>query len=166
MNQEKIKALSPQELLAASQWHFEKAGLQVEHNDYSHQAIALIQERCKTLIDVVEQSRWFFCPVEAYDPAALKKWVKAGADGLLASLVEKLTALTDWEPEAIQAAVQAVVDENEVGFAKVAQPVRIAITGGTNSPSIDQSLSQLGRDEALARLNASRPVFAEYIANR
>jgi len=59
-----------------------------------------------------------------------------------------------------------VVDENEVGFAKVAQPVRIAITGGTMSPSIDQTLAQLGRDESLKRLRVGHSKFSEVIASR
>ena len=166
VNQEKIKALSPQELLEASQWHFAQAGLTVEANDYSHNAIALIQERCKTLLDVVEQSRWFFSAVSEYNAAAVKKWIKPGSDELLGSLISKLESLSEWTTDAIQASVQAVVDENQVGFAKVAQPVRIAVTGATMSPSIDQTLSQLGRDESLARLQAGHQEFVSQLAAR
>ncbi len=161
VNQEKIKALSGQELLSASQWHFSKAGLEVKPSDYSHNAIDLIKERCKTLIDVVEQSRWFFSDIEAYDSAALKKWIKAGSDSLVAALIEKLEALSEWQAEDIQACVQSVVDENEVGFAKVAQPVRIAVTGSTMSPSIDATLTQLGRDVSLQRLKAGQAAFSQ-----
>jgi len=166
VNQEKIKALTPVELLAASRWHFEQAGLVVDANDYSHNALALIQERCKTLLDVVQQSRWFFSDVEVYDPAAVKKWVKPVSEALLASLIAKLGALVDWTPEAIQASVQAVVDENEVGFAKVAQPVRIAVTGGTMSPSIDQTLFQLGREVSMTRLKLGHAAFIDLLAQR
>lgn len=166
VNQEKIKALSPQELLAASQWHFEQAGMNVEPNDYAHGAIGLIQERCKTLLDVVDQSRWFFNSISEYDAKAVKKWIKVGSDELLASLISKLDALGEWQTEAIQAVVQAVVDENDVGFAKVAQPIRIAVTGATMSPSIDQTLAQLGREESLARLNAGHAEFVAILAQR
>ncbi len=166
VNQEKIKALSSAELLEASQWHFAQAGLVVEPNEYAHQAIDLIKERCKTLIDVVEQSRWFFSSVESYDAAALKKWLKVGSDKLLLALIDKLDGLPSWAAEEIQACVQAVVDENEVGFAKVAQPVRIAVTGSTMSPSIDATLFQLGRDESLLRLRKAHSEFVELLAQR
>lgn len=166
VNQEKIKALTPQELLAASQWHFQQAGLDVEASDYAHGAIALIQERCKTLVDVVQQSKWFFSDVDSYDAAAVKKWIKAGSEALLNSLIEKLEALPSWQADALQAQIQAVVDENEVGFAKVAQPVRIALTGATMSPSIDQTLTQLGREESLKRLKLGRSAFVEAVAQR
>lgn len=166
VNQEKIKALSGAELLEASQWHFAKAGLSVESSDYAHQSIELIKERCKTLIDVVDQSRWFFSDIDDYDPAALKKWIKAGSTALLSAFIDKLEALEQWQAEGIQASVQAVVDENEVGFAKVAQPIRIAVTGSTMSPSIDVTLAQLGREVSLQRLKAGLVAFDEWFSNK
>lgn len=166
VNQEKIKALSPDELLSKSAWHFDQAGISVTENDASRAAIALIQERCKTLIDVVEQSRFFFTEVTNYDQAALKKWIKSGSPQLVNILISKLEALDTWHPESIQASVQAVVDEAEVGFAKVAQPVRIAVTGSTVSPSIDATLALLGRDVSLARLQDSLAVFAAELDRR
>lgn len=166
VNQEKIKALSPANLLEKSAWHFHNVGLDQPQGDYAEAVVALIQERCKTLVDVVEQTRFFFNEVEGYDEAALKKWVKPVSPGLLAKLKAKLESLNEWQAEFIQAAVQAVVDENEVGFAKVAQPVRIAITGSTMSPSIDATLELLGREASMQRLSAGLQYFEELIASR
>ena len=166
VNQEKIKALTPAELLEKSEWHFLQAGLEQPIGEYAESVVALIQERCKTLIDVVDQTRFFFADVESYDEAALKKWVKPVSPELLKALIEKLEALDNWVAEAVQAAVQAVVDENEVGFAKVAQPVRIAVTGSTMSPSIDATLELLGRDTSLVRLKAGLSAFELVLAAR
>ena len=164
VNQEKIKALTPAQLLEKSQWHFKQAGLDVEVNDYSVSVVGLIQERCKTLIDVVEQTRFFFAEVDEYAPAAMKKWIKTASPDLLEALIEKLAALTEWSVEGIAVAVQAVVDENEVGFAKVAQPVRIAVTGSTMSPSIDQTLFILGREVSMQRLQSGLRAFKNKFA--
>ena len=161
VNQEKIKALTPAQLIEKSQWHFDQAGLTIGVNEYSESVVALIQERCKTLLDVVDQSRFFFADVNEYDPAAMKKWIKTASPDLLSSLIDKFEALSEWSAEQIQAQVQAVVDENEVGFAKVAQPVRIAVTGSTMSPSIDQTLTLLGREKSLGRLNEGLTVFRQ-----
>jgi len=166
VNQEKIKALSAAELLKKSEWHFQNAGLDLPEGDYAETVVALIQERCKTLIDVVEQTRFFFNEVAEYDAAALKKWVKPVSPELLSALIAKLELLSDWHAEHIQAAVQAVVDENEVGFAKVAQPVRIAITGSTMSPSIDATLALLGREVSMQRLSEGLESFEKLIASR
>lgn len=160
VNQEKIKALSPAELLTQATWHFTQAGLDVQHGEQAYAVLGLIKERCKTLIDVVDQSRFFFSDVSEYDAAAVKKWIKPTSSELIASLTGKLEAVVDWHAENIQACVQQTVDEHEVGFAKVAQPVRIAVTGSTNSPSIDLTLAILGREETLQRLNRARDHFA------
>ncbi len=166
VNQEKIKALSPANLLEKSAWHFQSAELDQPQGVYAEAVVALIQERCKTLLDVVEQTRFFFNDVEAYDEAALKKWVKPISPALLSGLIVKLEALIEWKAEFIQVAVQSVVDEHEVGFAKVAQPVRIAITGSTMSPSIDATLELLGREASMQRLSAGLQYFEELIASR
>jgi glutamyl-tRNA synthetase len=166
VNQEKIKALTPLELLAKSAWHFEQAGVVVPSDERSEAAVALIQERCKTLKDVVEQTKFFFSDVEIYQAAALKKWIKPGSVELLTALCSKLDSLNEWSAEHIQACVQAVVDENEVGFAKVAQPIRIAVTGATMSPSIDQTLQLLGRDVTLERLSRAKEEFKSVISSR
>lgn len=152
VNQEKIKSLTPAQLLEASAWHFSNAGLELPLGAFAESVVALIQERCKTLIDVVEQSRFFFAEVAEYDAAAIKKWIRPVSSGLLESLIAKLESLETWSAEMIQMSVQAVVDEHEVGFAKVAQPVRIAVTGSTMSPSIDATLELLGSDKTLIRL--------------
>ncbi len=165
VNQEKIKALTPAQLIGKSQWHFEKAGLSIEVNEYNESVVGLIQERCKTLVDVVDQSRFFFAEIEGYDPAAMKKWIKVASPDLLSLLITKFEVLAEWSAEQIQAQVQAVVDENEVGFAKVAQPVRIAVTGSTMSPSIDQTLMLLGQEKSLARLKKGLFAFKEKFNN-
>ena len=166
VNQEKIKALTAAELLKNSSWHFEKLGIDCPQGDHAEAVVALIQERCKTLIDVVDQTRFFFAEVNDYDEAALKKWIKPVSPELLLSLIEKLDALREWRADEIQAAVQSVVDENEVGFAKVAQPVRIAITGSAMSPSIDATLALLGRETSLKRLRTGLTEFELILAAR
>ena len=67
-------------------------------------------------------------------------------------LLEALTALTDWNTVAIHHEIDAICKTFELGMGKIAQPLRIAVTGGTSSPSIDQTLMLIGRDRSLVRL--------------
>ncbi len=166
VNQEKIKLLTPSELLARSAWHFAASDLPQPSGEYAESVVGLIQERCKTLIDVVEQTRFFFNDIEGYDQAALKKWVKPASPELLNALIAKLDALQDWTADGVQTSVQAVVDEHQVGFAKVAQPVRIAVTGSTMSPSIDSTLALLGREKSMQRLHAGLSAFESILLER
>lgn len=161
VNQEKIKAMSAEQLLQASAWHFQQSGIEVPNEKSSLAVVSLIQERCKTLLDVVAQTKPFFTSVDNYDEKAVKKWIKANSVDLLNQLIELLKALPQWSKEAIHSCVSQVVELNETGFAKIAQPVRIAVTGSTMSPSIDATLELLGRDESLRRLNAALIYFAE-----
>ncbi len=166
VNQEFIKAMDGECLLQASEWHFEQAGVGVDDVAYAAQVLDLIKERCKTLLDVVSQSAYFFARDIVYDEAQMRKQIKPGTVEIVSKLIERLGNIEQWQAENIQAAVQATVDEFEVGFAKVAQPVRIAVTGGTNSPSIDQTLELLGAERSLQRLKDSLPKFAAELASR
>ena len=166
VNQEKIKVLAPSALLEKSAWHFANAGKELPSGEYAESVVALIQERCKTLIDVVDQTHFFFAEIESYDPSALKKWVKPVSPELLKALIIKLEALGHWSAEGVQASVQTVVDEHQVGFAKVAQPVRIAVTGSTMSPSIDATLALLGREKSMQRLHAGLSAFEVILLER
>lgn len=166
VNQEFIKAMPAAELLAKSAWHFAQAGINIDDVEYATSVLGLIQERCKTLIDVVQQSQYFFRDVSSYDEVQVRKHVKPVSPDLLIALIEKLQNLDEWQAESIHAQVQSVVDEFEVGFAKVAQPVRIAVTGSTISPSIDQTLFLLGRDRAVGRLQSGLVFFQQELENR
>ena len=159
VNQEFIKVMPVDQLLQKSAWHFAQAAIDVADSEYAASVIGLVQERCKTLIDVVAQSRFFFTEVEVYDEQQMRKHIKPGTVEIIEALIEKLQQLTDWQPEAIQHAVQSIVTQFEVGFGKVAQPIRIAVTGSTNSPSIDHTLAVLGKQTSMRRLSAALPVF-------
>jgi len=166
VNQEYIKTMTPAQLLLKAKWYFEQACIEIEGSERNLAVIELIQERCKTLCDVVEQSRCFFEQVETYDAAALKKWIKVNTPDLLKSLIGQLDDLLSWDAESIHSVLQAVVDQHDVGFAKVAQPVRISLTGGTNSPSIDHTLALLGKKESLHRLSAGLVFFSQALDDR
>jgi glutamyl-tRNA synthetase len=72
---------------------------------------------------------------------------------VLTLLSERLAALQKWEKEELHDVVQAVVDSTGLKFGKVAQPLRVAISGSTASPSIDLTLLLLGRNRTLERLD-------------
>lgn len=176
VNQEFIKALSPSELLEKSRWYFTKAQVEIDAanhinsdrntEDYAIAVIGLIQERCKTLLDVVAQSVYFFKDIEKYDEAQLKKHLRPISLELMNKLIEKLDRLDQWDADSIQCQVQSVVDEFEVGFGKLAQPVRIAVTGSTVSPSIDKTLELLGRKKTMGRLSQALIDFSKELEKR
>jgi glutamyl-tRNA synthetase len=111
----------------------------------------------RLLREVDEASRFFFIPDEqvAYDPAAVEKVLrKSDGEGAraLRDLQPILAAITDWSVPAIESAVTEYGNGKQLGLGKIAQPLRVAISGGTISPPIFDSLAFLGKQRTLARI--------------
>lgn len=160
VNHEKIKGLSIEALINVASPYFAEQGIELAEHSHAGSALLLIRDRCNTLVELVEQAAFFFNDVQTYDDAALSKWVNETTAGLIQELMGELEQTADWTSEAIQGVLQALVKQHSLGFAKLAQPIRIALTGNTQSPSIDQTLAIMGREESLARLRAAMSVFA------
>jgi glutamyl-tRNA synthetase len=111
----------------------------------------------RLLRDVDESTRFFYVPSDEimFDPAAVEKVLKKNdGEGLkvLRELRVLLHAATDWTAHALEAAVKQYCESNGLGLGKVAQPLRVAISGGTVSPPIFESLEFLGRDRTITRV--------------
>ena len=111
------------------------------------------QERAKTLKEMAANSVFFFRDVTAYDEKAAAKNLNAETAPILAAVRARLAALPEWRAPAIHESIMAVAAEQGVGLGKVAQPIRVAVSGGTVSPPIDVTLEILGRETTLARLD-------------
>jgi len=118
--------------------------------------IASLQERSKNLVDLAAGTRFFYQRPVTFDEKAVKKNFKAATGALLDAFVEQVSALDTWQPEAIHGVIVAVCEQFETGMGKLAQPIRILISGGPVSPPIDVTLALLGREETLARIQAGR----------
>ena len=111
----------------------------------------------RTLRELDDATRFFFLPDEqiSYDPAAMEKVLKKNnSEGLTAlkDVREVLHNVADWRAASLESAVQRFCDERQLGLGKVAQPIRLAITGTTVSPPIFQSLELLGRERTFVRV--------------
>jgi len=111
------------------------------------------RERAKTLKEMAENSLFFFRDVTSYDEKAANKNLTAESTPLLLAVRDRLAALPSWQAPAIHAAIAAIATEHGAGLGKVAQPVRVAVSGGSVSPPIDETLEILGRETTLERLD-------------
>jgi glutamyl-tRNA synthetase len=115
--------------------------------------VALLQERAKTLVDLADQLRCFVCDDVEIDPKAAAKHL-AGADtAALRELRDRLATLSEWNAAAIERAFEEIRERHQIGLGKIAQPVRVALTGGTASPGIFDVVELVGRERAVARLD-------------
>jgi glutamyl-tRNA synthetase len=119
----------------------------------------------RLLRDVDESTRFFYIPGHelTYDPTAMDKVLKKNdGEGLkvLRELRDLLSAANDWTAHGLEAAVKQYCDAKGLGLGKVAQPLRVAISGGTVSPPIFESLEFLGKDRTMTRVERCLSVAA------
>ena len=117
------------------------------------EAVFVVQrEREKTLRDMAEQSWYFYKDIDAYDENAAAKHLRAEVLEPLTQFREALASLVGWHKETIHETLKETAAACNVKLGKLAQPVRVAVTGGTVSPSIDVTLELIGRERTLSRL--------------
>ena len=115
--------------------------------------VDLLRERSKTLEEMAEKSSWAVVDEVVFDEKAAKKHLRSKSLPLLEALVDALLALPDWNTPALETAFESVrVAQGDISMGKLAQPVRVAITGTSVSPGIYETLYALGRDRSLARI--------------
>jgi glutamyl-tRNA synthetase len=114
--------------------------------------VACQKERSKTLREMATASRFFFEAPQAYEEKAAKKHLAAEGQAALQAVIGVLEGLAEWNGPAIHEAINALAAAQGVGLGKLAQPLRVAVSGGSVSPPIDATLAILGRAETLARL--------------
>jgi len=155
LNQQHMMRTEPARIAPYLKPHLARLGLPADDGQLIEGVILAQRERTKTLKEMAQASRFFFTDAIEFDAKAVAKHLTAEARSLLGSLRERLAALGTWEAAAIHAAIEALAGERGVGLGKVAQPVRVAVTGGTISPPIDATLALLGRERSLARLDGA-----------
>ncbi len=109
--------------------------------------------RNKNLAELAQRSVFFYKDFDDYDPKPAKKHLKLELAEPVAQFREKLDKLDSWTQEAIHGALVDVAEAAEIKLGKLAQPVRIAVSGGSVSPPIDVTLWLLGREKTLARID-------------
>ena len=142
--------------------HFETLNVDLTAGPALESVIAIQADRVKTLKELAEISTYFYQDYEAFDANAAKKHLRPVARGPLERVKDKLMALEEWNPESIQSAINATAEELEVGMGKVGMPLRVAATGGGNSPSLDVTLNLLSKEKVGERIDKA----LTFIANR
>ena len=152
LNQHYIKNTDPHLVAKELAWHMQTLGIDTTKGPTLVALIKAQAERSKTLREMAERSRYF------YEAVTLSEEVKSELKPIkdtLQLLIQSLSELVAWEKEAIHQILVRVAEEAGLKLGKLAQPVRIAVTGGTVSPPLDLTLALLGKDKVLARLKAA-----------
>ncbi len=152
INQHMMKTMDLSELVQLVKQRLNKLGISVEDNLNISGIVNLYRERVKTVNELADSILYVFQEFEEYDTKAANKALKVTALEPLSALASKFELLEHWNAEAIHQVVQDVTTELGLNMGKVGQPLRVAVTGGSFSPPIDQTVEIIGKENTLSRI--------------
>jgi glutamyl-tRNA synthetase len=157
LNEHYIKTTPPEELAKQLEPVLVRTGVLKEEHGLDSKEIAKVipslNERAKTLVEMAEKSTFYFKKEVVFDEKAKTKFLNADAKPLLEKVIAGLSQLENFSTEEIETLFKKIVEEEGTKLGKLAQPVRVALTGTTVSPGIYDVILLLGKDQTLARLN-------------
>jgi glutamyl-tRNA synthetase len=159
LNQQHMMHAPPSRIVPVLRWHLDREGIQATDEAQLEQIVISQRERAKTVHEMAVNSVFFFRAPTAYDEKAVRKHVTADVLELLSEAADALAQLADWSAPAIHKVISDFAATKGISLGKLAQPIRLAVCGGTVSPPIDATLTILGKIEALSRLSKARAAW-------
>ena len=164
VNHQYLKSADPKIVAPEFDWHLRRTGLDPMHGPDLVDVIEAQRERCRTLAEMAEKSRFFFAKLEGYNEKDAAKHLTTTSAPLLKAVADELERIeaADWSREAIAPIPAEIAARAEKKLGDVAQPIRVAVAGMAVSPPIDQTLALLGRERTLARLREAIAWIAQH----
>ena len=161
LNHHYMNTLAPEYVANYLQWHMDNQGIDLSQGPSLVELIKLLGDRCKTLKEMAESSRYLYEDFAEFDETAAKKHLRPVARQPLELAKEKIAAITDWTVENVHAAIESTASELELGMGKVGMPLRVAVTGAGQSPSVDATVHAVGQARSLARIDMALVFIAK-----
>ena len=155
INQQYMMKADPERLAPLFDDRLRAIGIDPAQGPAAGEVVVAMRERAQTLLEMAEKSRHWYGPLEGYDEASAAKHLVAAATAPLATVRTKLAGIDQWRVDTVHAALAETAAELAIGMGKIAQPLRVAITGSAASPSIDVTVYLAGRERALERIDAA-----------
>jgi glutamyl-tRNA synthetase len=164
LNQHYQKSDPPANVAKELAWHFTQQGIDAEKGPVLVELVKVQAERCKTLAEMAEKSRYFYQDTIEYDEDAVKKHLRPVVLEPLTALYERLGQIDEWQHDVLQQCINDVSAQFNINMGKIAQPLRVAVTGSSMSPSIDMTLTLIGKKRVLQRLEKALQMIRERAA--
>ncbi len=163
MNAKYIKQVAPERLAALAADALKGAGVDVSRlsPEWIARLAEVYREGLNTLAELPAQTKFLFADEVVFDPKDTAKFLNADGLAVLREVHAGLSALSDWTEPAMEPVLKRIAEERKLGFGKVAQPIRVAITGTKVSKGIFETLALLGREKSLARMQNAIEKFGK-----
>ncbi|MDF1593613.1 MAG: glutamate--tRNA ligase [Desulfobacterales bacterium] len=152
LNADHIKATPPEILVGHLTPFLTARGYTLTEGAFIEGVINTLRERSKTLLDMAEDARFYFSDDVAYEETAARKFLNPSAREPLSLLIDRLAELERFDEKALEGVFVAVMERTGLKLGKIAQPVRVALTGKTASPGIFEIIAVLGKERVVSRL--------------
>ena len=160
LNAHYIKQYHPDKLMAAVKPFWAARGCDVANEDFLGRVVGDLRRRAKTLVEMTEAGQFYFAEALTYDPEAKAKFLTADIAGHLHDLARDLALLADYSKEGIEGFLRRFTEARNVKLKIIAQPLRVALTGKTVSPGIDEVMVTLGKERVIKRLEDALAIIA------
>ncbi len=152
LNADHIKATPLPKLAEMLIPFLKKKGIEAQEGRFLEDVIKTLVPRSKTLVDMADMALFYFGDKVVYDEAAAKKFLTAESAAIISGLIQKLEALSGFDEKSLEGAFVSLMEESGLKLNKIAQPVRVALTGKTASPGIFEIIEIIGKERTLSRL--------------
>ena len=161
LNAEHIQAASAESLIPHLTPFLNAVGIAADDPEYLSKVIETLKPRSKTLVEMAEAAVFYYTDEIVYEEKAAQKFLKPAVLDPVKLLVTELEGLDDFSEKELEGAFLRVMDTTGLKLGKIAQPVRVALTGKTASPGIFEIVEILGKDRVIARLTAAARFIEE-----
>jgi len=162
LNAQYIKKIELAELVQRARPFIEAKGYSNLDSHFLKKAVLSLRERVKTLVEMAEVSKFYFCEEIAYDEKVTVKFLNQEVIPMFNQVITSLSKESSLEKENVHRLIQQLAEARGETLVKIAQPIRVALTGKTVSPPIDEVIEVLGKTEVIKRLQRA----IEYITKR
>ncbi|GAB2784541.1 glutamate--tRNA ligase [Dyella kyungheensis] len=153
LNQHYLKTEEPSLIAPEFEWHLTQAGIDFSKGPNPADVIVALRDRVQTLKEMAERAKIWYGPIVEWDDKAVAKHLQNDSAVAVLSEAKQLIADVEWKPEPIHGVIEQIAAKLELGMGKIAQPLRVAMTGTQVSPSIDHTIYLAGREMALQRID-------------
>lgn len=162
LNAHYIKERSAESLVPVLRPFLDQRGCSAKPDGYLAEAICTFQPRVHTLVEMADAMRVYFVEKVELDPAAAGKFLTEAMEEPFERLISAIEQMEDFRQESLESVFQQILNDMGLKFGKIAQPVRVALTGGTVSPGLFEMMGVMGKEAVLDRLKRG----LEYIRSR
>ncbi len=153
LNAEHIRAASDEALARYLLPFLSERGISAQPGEYLQQVVATLRQRSKTFVEMADAAQFYFVDAVVYDEKAARKFLKPDILPPLREIAAELERAAVLDQDTLEPLFQQVMDRHGLKFGKIAQPMRVALTGKTVSPGIFEMVAVLGKEAVLRRLN-------------